>query len=73
MEQVIAYISEFGTATAIISLPFLRKLYLELLALRKENGELREKLAYLKGKYTDKVVLKSHGKKKRKDEGEEEF
>ncbi len=64
MEQVIAYISEFGTATLIISLPFIRKLYLELMRLRKENPELREKIAYLKGKYGDKVVTKSHGKKR---------
>ncbi len=63
MEDYIAYLSEFGTAFVVVASPFIRKLYKELLSLRKENTSLKEKLAFLKGKYTDRVVLKSHGKK----------
>ncbi len=58
--------------------PLVKNLYNELQDLRKENTSLKEKnarlesknehlnekLDYFKSKYMDKVVLKSHGKKK---------
>lgn len=71
MNELLTYIAEGGTGAGALfvswkyALPFIRGLYKELLALRKENAEIKEKLAFLRGKYTDKVVLKSHGKKRR--------
>lgn len=62
--------------------PFIRGLYKELLKLREEVTELKvkvasqevelkqtkEQLEYFKTKYMDKVVLKSHGKKRNYEE-----
>ena len=69
MNDLLTYIGEGGIGAGLIfvcwkyAFPFIKGLYKELLALRKENTELKEKMAYFKGKYMDKVVLKSHGKK----------
>ena len=73
MEDIWLYISEGGIGAGLLfvgwkyAIPFVNSLYKELKDLRQENSELREKVAYFKGKYTDKV-LKSHGKKKKLDE-----
>lgn len=63
MEDIVSYIRGFAEAFIIVCTPLAYKLYKELTRLRKEVGELREKLAYLKGKYKEKVVFKTHGKK----------
>ena len=80
MDDLWVYISEGGLGAGLLfliykyAIPAMKSLYNELKDLRKENAELREKLAFFKGKYTDKVILRSHGKDKRKDEqGEKEI
>jgi hypothetical protein len=81
MQDLWVYVSETGVLGVAIFvgykyvIPTLKALYKELKDLRQENAELKEKLAYFKGKYTDKVILKSHGKKKHhgREEGKEEI
>lgn len=70
MEELLMYVGEGGAGAGALFVswkyvfPFIKGLYNELLELRKENAELKEKLAYLRGKYKEKVVCKSHGKLK---------
>lgn len=69
MDELWLYITEGGvTMGAMFAgwkylIPGIRKLYNELVHLRAENADLREKLAYLKGKYKEKVIFRTHGKK----------
>lgn len=73
MQEILTYVGEGGAGAGVLFVsykylvPFIRGLYKELLGLRKENTELKEKIAYLRGKYAEKTVLKSHGKKKNND------
>jgi hypothetical protein len=86
MNEFLTYVAEFGGGGGIIAfsvwkwvIPFIKKLYNELLELREKCTELEVKIAglesdlkhtqeqldYFKGKYMDKVLLRSHGKDKR--------
>ena len=67
MEDIIEYVRGFAEAFIVVVSPFAYKLYKELLKLRKSDTQQKEKLAYFKGKYTEKVVLKSHGKKSKRE------
>ena len=71
MQDLLTLIAELGGGAGILifalwkwAIPGVKSLYQELKDLRKENTELKEKLAYYKGKYLEKHEHKSHGRKK---------
>jgi hypothetical protein len=64
MENILNYLAGFSEVVVIVGTPIAYYFYKELVKLRKENSELKQKIAYYKGKYADKYEHKSHGKKR---------